>query len=91
MRVGAFLLSAATTPWPQVSFRISQVLRYTFPSLPHTGPSRSAPVQLSGHTWPRGRAGQSQMDALQYSSSSDWNQSPSANSLSSYTDLMSTV
>ncbi len=51
MRVSAFLLSAATTPWPQVSFRISQVLRYTFPSLPHTGPSRSAPVQLSGHTW----------------------------------------
>jgi len=46
--VGCFLLSATTTPWPQVSFRMSQVLRYTFPSLPQTGPSRSAPVQLSG-------------------------------------------
>ena len=46
-----YLRWATTTCCPHVCLFSSQLFMYTLPLLPHTGPSRAAPVQDSGHIW----------------------------------------
>ena len=48
---GGNLRWATTTCCPHVCLFSSQLFMYTLPLLPHTGPSRTAPVQDSGHIW----------------------------------------